>query len=607
MLHREPASKNQRRALPSLGRQPPALLLTVLGAYLWTACEAIRLAHQPSPLHAAGRVELVIDLVTVAFTVALAGGLGWLLVAGLLRFAPALRPFFGALVPGLLLAALAFAADDALGWARHTDRPTLAGGLLVACAWAVAWTASASLARSPRLARALGRGLDVVLALSLVALPVRALRAPRRRPHIVLIGIDGVNADRLSAYGAERSTSPFLLSLRSRALFAENAFTNNCCTSGALVALWTSRLPIDLRVFYPPQGLSESDAFDHLPEILRTLGYDNYHFGYSPYTNAWSLNLRNGFSESNGHGDDLSPGRLRARLQSVGLGIEGALLESLGRRIGSFGQDAREPLAKAQTTVRPQDLDISDKARLDRAIDVLREARGPVFVHVHLMNTHGPTFPVDSMVFARGQSQTEWWMPDFRDDAIRIADESLRDFYQRMQQLGVRDHTVVVIYSDHGQHWDTTARVPLVFDFPGDRRGRSITENVQLIDVAPTLLDHLGVAPPGWMVGRSLLRRSPDPYRPVVAVGSVHSEYDGRSHWEIVQPVTPPFGVGSLTTVICDQWFRYDLDLDTTTSGRVSTHVGHCDPRRVPPAPTVFATMREQLRVTGIRPGPSTR
>lgn len=38
------------------------------------------------------------------------------------------------------------------------------------------------------------------------------LRA-RERPNILLLSIDGVDADRLSAYGYEKPTSPFLESL----------------------------------------------------------------------------------------------------------------------------------------------------------------------------------------------------------------------------------------------------------------------------------------------------------------------------------------------------------------------------------------------------------
>ena len=49
-----------------------------------------------------------------------------------------------------------------------------------------------------------------------------------------------------------------------------------------------------------------------------------------------------------------------------------------------------------------------------------------------------------------------------------------------------------------------TTHVPLLIRFPGAVRAGSVSENVELVDVAPTLLETGGIAPPSTLQGRSL-------------------------------------------------------------------------------------------------------
>ena len=66
---------------------------------------------------------------------------------------------------------------------------------------------------------------------------------PARRPNILLVGMDGVNADHLSVYGYDRATSPSLAQLARDALVFTNAYSNAANTGGALTAMLTGRLP----------------------------------------------------------------------------------------------------------------------------------------------------------------------------------------------------------------------------------------------------------------------------------------------------------------------------------------------------------------------------
>jgi arylsulfatase A-like enzyme len=104
------------------------------------------------------------------------------------------------------------------------------------------------------------------------------------------------------------------------------------------------------------------------------------------------------------------------------------------------------------------------------------------------------------------------------DGAVAYLDASIASFFERIAGLGLEEDTLVVIDSDHGETlhdhdcfydhhglYDCTLKVPLVFRFPGrvpaDRRFEDV---VHMKDVMPTVLDLLGVKSGIKFDGRSL-------------------------------------------------------------------------------------------------------
>jgi len=55
--------------------------------------------------------------------------------------------------------------------------------------------------------------------------------------------------------------------------------------------------------------------------------------------------------------------------------------------------------------------------------------------------------------------------------------------------------------------YDTTIVVPLVVHYPGRVRPGTSTLPARLVDVAPTILELLGIEQPAGMTGRSLIAR----------------------------------------------------------------------------------------------------
>jgi arylsulfatase A-like enzyme len=103
------------------------------------------------------------------------------------------------------------------------------------------------------------------------------------------------------------------------------------------------------------------------------------------------------------------------------------------------------------------------------------------------------------------------------DGEIRFADDALRRLLDGLAVRGQGARTLVVVTADHGEElrdrggwhhghtlYDELIRVPLVFAGPGVPAGRRIAAPVQLVDVAPTLLEIARAPRPRGFEGESL-------------------------------------------------------------------------------------------------------
>src|SRR5262249_14499383 len=94
-------------------------------------------------------------------------------------------------------------------------------------------------------------------------------------------------------------------------------------------------------------------------------------------------------------------------------------------------------------------------------------------------------------------------------EKINRADEKFAQFLAEFDKLGVSDKTLFVLTSDHGtefyEHrrfdhgftlYDEQLHVPLIVKLPGQPIGKIIGDRTSSIDVMPTILDLLDVAPP---------------------------------------------------------------------------------------------------------------
>ena len=85
--------------------------------------------------------------------------------------------------------------------------------------------------------------------------------------------------------------------------------------------------------------------------------------------------------------------------------------------------------------------------------------------------------------------------------AISYLDAKLGQLLRSLEETGLRDSTVVILTSDHGDmlgergmwfkqtFFDPAMRVPLIVSWPGELQARRMSANVSLLDLLPTFLE----------------------------------------------------------------------------------------------------------------------
>jgi choline-sulfatase len=156
------------------------------------------------------------------------------------------------------------------------------------------------------------------------------------------------------------------------------------------------------------------------------------------------------------------------------------------------------------------------------AVAWLQTARPPWFLWVHYYDPHDPYAAPDAApdrdAVARGEALRRAY-----DGEVSYADGAFGGLWSAAQQRAA-GALVTVFTADHGESlgehgenthgffvYESTLAVPLVFHFPGVVVAAESEAGARLVDVAPTVLDLLGLQPPDGVDGVSLMPLLTDP------------------------------------------------------------------------------------------------
>jgi hypothetical protein len=316
---------------------------------------------------------------------------------------------------------------------------------------------------------------------------------------------------------------------------------------------------------------------------------------------AFSLNVQYGFDVVNGRTQGY--GKVSTFVRTLGYDNAAYFLDKLAERASDrirhifFIQDMQNPYSIVTQPVKG----ISDEEKITQMLDVIEQSQGPVFIHVHLMGTHGDRFAPPIQVYSKGEQQDQGWMVDFYDDAILSFDHYVGEVIDMLKADGEYDNTVLIIYSDHGMGYQVNARIPLIIHFPADSYAGRISQNVQNIDIAPTILDYMGLPEPAWMSGRSILNGNLDSHRLIFGAGTIKVAVNEKGAFSLdPRQVKPPFFQFSVMNIVdCQRWHQLDLSTLSWSSGDILGYTAPCSEVSLLNFDEIKQAMNQRLTMDG--------
>ena len=305
---------------------------------------------------------------------------------------------------------------------------------------------------------------------------------PERGPNVLFVTLDTTRADYLGTYASVHGPTPAFDALAERGVRFEQAISSSALTPVSHASMLTGLFPYrhGLRVLSAGSGYRLPEDVPLVTSILREAGYRT-----AAVHSAFPVSAHFGFDRGFEHFD----------------GVDGEL-DVDGR---SWDVD-RAQRRSDETT--------------DLALDALDAVQGPgpFFLWVHYWDPHDPRL-LPPAEWLEGIS-TERESDELYAAEVHYLDSQFARLLEGLAERGLAADTLVVVVSDHGEGlsdglkrhgwgshrmlYQEQIRVPLILAGPGVPAGLAVDSVVRTVDLAPTVLDYVGLATPPDLDGRSL-------------------------------------------------------------------------------------------------------
>jgi arylsulfatase A-like enzyme len=382
--------------------------------------------------------------------------------------------------------------------------------------------------------------------------PAEPARPRHEQTNVILISLQCLRPDHLGAYGYKRETSANIDALAKKSVLFENAISQANLTPVAQMSVLTSQYPrVNGMVSF--EVTKDAVTSRTLPEILKYYGY----------TTAASLSSPEFFMRFDTEaGAMINPGDVFSRsfdyYGRTARGPQGASLRTMPTDAFQWLKDNRDkkfflwigsgllhmPYAATvpppyQTMYDPPNYTPFWK-RLPAGTGDESWTRDPsydVFSRVYKNDFYWGFKPVyhlndDDISYLRGRY----------DAGVYYTDLFIGELMKLLDSLQLTEKTLVILQSMHGDdlgeqglyfHYDVTEPVmknALIMRFPrGEFGGKRVAQQVQGLDVMPTILDYLDIPAPNDAQGKSVI---PLARGDKGATGSEYVYIDRMPWWE---------------------------------------------------------------------------
>jgi choline-sulfatase len=314
------------------------------------------------------------------------------------------------------------------------------------------------------------------------------------RPNIILITVDTTRADRMGFLGSTRGLTPNLDALARDGTVFTHAYSHVPLTTASHATILTGTYPQYSHV--NDFGVPLAAGLPYLPDILHQQGYKT-----AAFVGSLILDPIAGTAPGFDRGFDIYDAGFRIKT-------------SRDNRYDTIERRAGDVVVRALAWLKKRPANAP-----------------PFFLWVHLYDPHDPYDPPEpyKSKFA-----------DPYDGEIAYADDMLGKLFTVLKSSGLYQDSVIAMMADHGEAfgehgerthgiflYDETIHVPLVIKLPASNcaspkgaphsnvrpasrkrcpntKPSTTDTRVGLVDVAPTILDVVGMAIPPEMQGQSL-------------------------------------------------------------------------------------------------------
>lgn len=358
------------------------------------------------------------------------------------------------------------------------------------------------------------------------------------KPNIILITFDALSARDMSLYGYYRKTTPYWEELAMESYVFERMHANYTYTDGAVASIFTSKYPWTHTVYHHGK-LSQEQIRESVLPLLKKNGYLTLEvLGPVSARHLSSLGLSRGFDYA------LTLATPFFYFENILDTVRRLTRQVEGNILSLWLQKIYYDIKHSNILPEKQKLKEPPELVFDKIGDVLERIGGSsVFLWTHINAVHLPYWPpppykgtyLPENVYLDIRESS---CPDFRklpsgkarqeyadkiraryDELILYTDATLRSFVEKLKGTGIYNDTILIITADHGEMfekglcsshgcpnlYEPETHIPLLIHTPDQSQGYRIDALAEEVDLAPTILDLIGIPIPSWMEGESLL------------------------------------------------------------------------------------------------------
>ncbi|MCZ7645105.1 MAG: sulfatase-like hydrolase/transferase [Planctomycetota bacterium] len=308
-----------------------------------------------------------------------------------------------------------------------------------------------------------------------------------KRKNLLILGVDSLWADHMSCYGYARNTTPHIDAFAKQGTLFKRNYSAYIPTTPAYHAMLTGKDPFSTQIVALRNKTKLPEHIPTLPEILRPAGYESLVIGFDGH---WPRGFDKNLTYT------------------------------------AWGSWEERPLRKAENLNNV----------LFPELDRLAKGDKPWFVFLRHMDPHSPYLPpapFDRLFYTRNEADPnvntikpvfdfkpfaeffKSWMPPgvtdidwgiaAYDGAVAYMDSCIGQIFNRLDELGLAEDTVVLLNGDHGETladhdcyfdhhglYDCTLHVPLIVRAPGKTKPGQVIDGFTLHeDLVPGTLELL--------------------------------------------------------------------------------------------------------------------